>query len=850
MASSIFIFIFILFLLPTLTPSRALFSDYIKPNFTLSSFHFNDNNAGAFLHSLNSTFKAFFTNRSQLSVFHVSSSSTVWSTDNPPLSTPAKLSLTHNGLSISNDSDYVFWSTPKLESSVFALRLFDDGNLVLLDDKNGSLWQSFDNPTDTVVPGQRLAIGKALSAGRYRLTLTGSDALLQWNGLTYWKLSMDIKAYRDSNAGVASMALNNSGFYLFASDGSTVVFQVKLDGPAGFRIARMGLDGKFTISNFIASKWVVEFLRPFDQCQIPLICGRLGLCKPRPPTSVTCSCLRGFRSSNGGYSDNGECKPIETSVSLPSGCDSITNNGSISYLKLDDEIDYFANDFVQPVKRDVSVSVCKDLCSKNCSCMGIFHGSSSGSCCFLQNPLGSIMSRFGKKDRLGYIKTLAVHSPENPDRKGSKFPVYGSVLISSFGFLLIVIVVGILWLRRNRVSKGANPKLNRSKSASSGELEAISIAGLPARFNYDELEAATDNFKTQIGRGGFGIVYKGTLPDETVVAVKKITNLGVQGKREFCTEIAIIGKLHHVNLVRLKGFCAQGRQRFLVYEYMNKGSLDRSLFGNGSVLEWQERFEIALGTARGLAYLHSGCEPKIIHCDVKPENILLHGNSQVKITDFGLSKLLSPEQSALFTTMRGTRGYLAPEWLTSSPISDKADVYSYGMVLLEIVSGRKNCSLQTWSQSAENDHSSGGHGASPSSGIVYFPLLALEMHEQRRYLELADPRVEGRVSAEQVEMLVRIALCCVNEEPALRPSMVNVVGMLEGRVPLDEPRIQKLNFLRSYGRLFTEASKMEAFSKQNEFEMFTKFDTMFNSGTSGSYNSLSYISSQDVSGPR
>ncbi|KAH7534098.1 hypothetical protein FEM48_Zijuj04G0201200 [Ziziphus jujuba var. spinosa] len=575
---------------------------------------------------------AFFTNRSQLSVFHVSSSSTVWSTDNPPLSTPAKLSLTHNGLSISNDSDYVFWSTPKLESSVFALRLFDDGNLVLLDDKNGSLWQSFDNPTDTVVPGQRLAIGKALSAGRYRLTLTGSDALLQWNGLTYWKLSMDIKAYRDSNAGVASMALNNSGFYLFASDGSTVVFQVKLDGPAGFRIARMGLDGKFTISNFIASKWVVEFLGPFDQCQIPLICGRLGLCKPRPPTSVTCSCLRGFRSSNGGYSDNGECKPIETSVSLPSGCDSITNNGSISYLKLDDEIDYFANDFVQPVKRDVSVSVCKDLCSKNCSCMGIFHGSSSGSCYFLQNPLGSIMSRFGKKDRLGYIKTLAVHSPENPDRKGSKFPVYGSVLISSFGFLLIVIVVGILWLRRNRVSKGANPKLNRSKSASSGELEAISIAGLPV--------------------------------------------------------------------------------------------------------------------------------------------------------------------------------------------------------------------------SAENDHSSGGHGASPSSGIVYFPLLALEMHEQRRYLELADPRVEGRVSAEQVEMLVRIALCCVNEEPALRPSMVNVVGMLEGRVPLDEPRIQKLNFLRSYGRLFTEASKMEAFSKQNEFEMFTKFDTMFNSGTSGSYNSLSYISSQDVSGPR
>ena len=368
----------------------------------------------------------------------------------------------------------------------------------------------------------------------------------------------------------------------------------------------------------------------------------------------------------------------------------------------------------------------------------------------------------------------------------------------------------------------------------------ISIPGIPRRFDYEELAAATQNFKTQIGRGGFGTVYKGTLTDQTIVAVKKITSSGVQGKKEFLTEISIIGKIHHVNLVRLTGFCARGRQRFLVLEYMNRGSLDSTLFGNGPVLQWQERVEIALGTARGLAYLHSGCEHRIIHCDVKPENILLHDNLQVKISDFGISKLISREQSTIFTAMRGTRGYLAPEWLTSAAISNKVDVYSYGMVLLEIVSGRNNCSLQTCGHITENNDIEGNGLSSYSSSsefrLYYFPLIALEMHERRRYLELADPRLEGGVASEEVEKLVRIALCCVHQDPALRPTMANVVGMLEGELPLGEPRVESLNFLRAYGQRFTETATMEGPSSHG--------------ATIATYNSLSYISSQQISGPR
>ncbi|KAG6392954.1 hypothetical protein SASPL_147183 [Salvia splendens] len=241
---------------------------------------------------------------------------------------------------------------------------------------------------------------------------------------------------------------------------------------------------------------------------------------------------------------------------------------------------------------------------------------------------------------------------------------------------VIAIAVVVLVCLRRRLSK----KVARSKQDDE-EMDLVSIPGLPVRIDYAELADATENFKNQIGSGGFGTVYKGTLLDGSEVGVKKITCLGSQGRREFLTEIAVIGKIHHVNLVRLRGsaLCAHGPQKLLVYE-------------SGARLRW--------GAARGLAYMHSGCEHKIIHCDVKPENILLHHKSQVKISDFGLSKLLTPEQSSLFTALRGTRGYLAPGWLTSSAITDKSDVYSYGMVLLEIIRGNKNLTTRSNSSAA------------------------------------------------------------------------------------------------------------------------------------------------------
>ncbi|KAL7263281.1 hypothetical protein ACSBR1_001453 [Camellia fascicularis] len=863
------LFVLAIFFLSCSLVSCITSTEFLYPNFTASNLQFVDN-FGNFLISRNGTFKAslFNPNGQQtnfyLCVIHMASNAITWSANrDAPMSNSGKMSLTLDGISITDQDGAFKWSTPPLKASVSALQLTEMGNLLLLDQFNVTLWESFRYPTDTIVIGQNLPLGLLLSSavssgdlstGNYRFAVSASDALLQWQNLTYWKLSMDTKAYTNSNYAVEYMAINQTGLYLFGHNGSVVVIQVNLS-PSEFRLAKLDYSGQFNV--FSGSSLNREFVGPGDKCQIPFICGRLGLCSDDAASNPICSCPPNFHV----IPNSADCVPSDGSYSLSVSCSSTDNNSGsntslVSYSRLGYGIDYFANDFTMPVKSGVNLSVCEDLCSADCSCLGVFFENSSGSCFVLQNELGSVMSTTGSDGhRLGFIKTLVGSSPTNGNNnfngQALRFPIVGLVLLPFTGFFLLV-ALGFFWWRRSRISKTEKVKLSYPTSPSSGDLDSFSIPGLPVRFEYTELKDATDNFNTQIGSGGFGAVYKGTLPDKSLVAVKKITNLGIQGMKDFCSEIAIIGNIHHVNLVKLRGFCAQGRERLLVYEYMNRGSLDRTLFGNGPVLEWQERVEIALGTARGLAYLHSGCQQKIIHCDVKPENILLHDQFQAKISDFGLSKLLGPEQSGLFTTMRGTRGYLAPEWLTSSAISDKTDVYSFGMVLLEIVSGRKNCSIRTQSHSIDDDTSGGGYSSSSSGPpqLVYFPLFALEMHEQGKYLEVADLRLEGRVTSEEVEKLVRVALCCVHEEPALRPNMVSVVGMLECEIPVGQPRLESLNFLRFYGRRFTEASTIEENDGQDDFMLYPRANASVSSKMSGSPTSFSYISSQQVSGPR
>lgn len=879
MGSSLLLFIGTLLLSCFLVHSGSLSFQPLTPNFTASYFKFIDT-SGSFLSSPNGTFKAAITNtKSQersyyFVIVHSESHVVVWSANRDfPVSDSGKLRLSVDGLSLFDDSGDPIWSaklsSTSTSSSVTSLQLLESGNLILVDAFNNSVWESFDFPTDTIVVGQRLPVRKSLvssvkedelAKGDYEFVVVENDAMLQWNEMTYWKLTMETKAYTDTYAPGEYMMITSKGLFLLGANGTEKVIQVVLDElkDPDFRIAKLEENGHFSVKRFSNGNWMSEFDTPDDSCRVAFTCKKLGICD-----EGRCSCPPGFRVSS---EVNGSCAPIDRNLVMPVSCNASLNmnvtrlGNRVSYLRLENGMDYFANDFIEPVTRGVNVSVCQDLCSKNCSCLSIFHDQSSGSCYMIENFLGSILrgsDSSNGRGRLGYVKVISEPSSfdpnDNSSDKRSKFPVIALVLLPSSGVLLIIgMMAGIMLLmRRKRLMQISGKEFGRTDFSSSSEFDNISILGLPVKFDHEEIRVATECFRTQIGTGGFGTVYKGTLSDGTVVAVKKMNALGAHGKREFCTEIAIIGRVHHVNLVSLKGFCAHRGERFLVYEYMNRGSLDRTLFGHGPALDWRTRYEIALGTARGLAYLHGGCDQKIIHCDVKPENILLHDNLQVKISDFGLSKLLNSEQSSWFTTMRGTRGYLAPEWLTSSAITEKSDVYSYGMVLLEIVRGKKNSSFQPPNDTTSQSESSERNRLSLASANqpIYFPLFALEMHEHKKYLELVDSRVLGSVKSEEVEKLVRVALCCLHEEPTLRPTMANVVGMLEGVLPLATPQVQSLNFLRFYGRRFTEPSMIDGDQEDNVFELHQQ-NRNLSSITSSSYNSFSYMSSQQVSGPR
>ncbi|XP_043697901.1 G-type lectin S-receptor-like serine/threonine-protein kinase At2g19130 [Telopea speciosissima] len=305
------------------------------------------------------------------------------------------------------------------------------------------------------------------------------------------------------------------------------------------------------------------------------------------------------------------------------------------------------------------------------------------------------------------------------------------------------------------------------------------VEGYLVPFSYRDLRIATKSFSRKLGKGGFGSVFKGTLSESTIVPVKKLEGLS-QGEKQFRAEVSTIGMIQHVNLVRLRGFCCQGTERLLVYDFMPNGSLDSHLFhkkkdsGDKVLLDWKTRYQIALGTARGLAYLHEKCRECIIHCDIKPENILLDAEFCPKVADFGLAKLLGRDFRRVLTTMRGTIGYLAPEWISGVAITAKADVYSYGMMLFELISGKRNSN-----QSA-------------SEKFRFFPIWAAsKINEDGEILSFLDYRLEGNVDLAELETACKVASWCIQDDEVHRPSMGLVVQILEGIVEVSTPPIPR-----------------------------------------------------------
>ena len=287
----------------------------------------------------------------------------------------------------------------------------------------------------------------------------------------------------------------------------------------------------------------------------------------------------------------------------------------------------------------------------------------------------------------------------------------------------------------------------------------------PTRYSYADIKRITNHFSDKLGEGGYGTVYKGRLSDDIFVAVK-VLNSSMGNGDDFINEVGTIGRIHHVNVVRLVGFCADGFRKALVYEFLSNDSLEKFISSTSSknkTLGWKKLQDIALGIAKGIEYLHQGCDQRILHFDIKPHNILLDHNFNPKISDFGLAKLCSKERSAVsMSAARGTMGYIAPEVLSRhiGKVSHKSDVYSFGMLLLEMVGGRKSIDVAVNNTNQEN-----------SPEWIY---NRLNQGEELRI------RIEEDGDVEIVRKLTIIGLWCIQWYPTDRPSMQTVVQMLEG----------------------------------------------------------------------
>lgn len=395
-----------------------------------------------------------------------------------------------------------------------------------------------------------------------------------------------------------------------------------------------------------------------------------------------------------------------------------------------------------------------------------------------------IVNKFGPESDGGVSCTFGINIlPKSHKSKLS------SLIFGLIGGLVAIVVISCLvglyfWWDRKRKREKIN-ELGTDEFESSRPRRRPNTGSI--WFKIHDLEKATDNFspKNFIGRGGFGVVYKGVLSDGSVVAVKKIIESEFEGTDDFCNEVEIISNLRHRNLVPLKGCCIHGAdedyerrddQRYLVYEYMSNGNLDDHLFPAMSrkpPLTWPQRKSIVLDVAKGLAYLHYGVKPAIFHRDIKATNILLDVNMGARVADFGLAKQSREGQSHLTTRVAGTHGYLAPEYALYGQLTEKSDVYSFGVVVLEIMCGRKALDLSC--------------SDSPRGFLITD--WAWSLIKEGKVLQVLDPSLVGHGASSEtmnpkgiMERFVLVGILCAHVMVALRPTIMDALKMLEGDI--------------------------------------------------------------------
>ncbi|KAJ7014898.1 G-type lectin S-receptor-like serine/threonine-protein kinase [Populus alba x Populus x berolinensis] len=690
------------------------------------------------------------------------------------------LDNTGNFVLVSNNNSTVVWSSNSKKAAQSAMgELLDSGNLVIRDEKDANsgiyLWQSFDYPSDTLLPGMklgwdlRIGLDRRLSAWKSPDDPSSGDftwgTQLQSNPeLVMWKGSK--KYYRSGPwngigiSGGPELRINPVFYFDFVDDGEEVYYTSNFKNKSLITRIVMNQTTYFRQRytwNEINQTWVLYATVPRDYCDTYNLCGAYGNCIMSQ--SPVCQCLEKFTPKS---------PESWNSMDWSKGCvrnkplDCQKGDGFVKYvgLKLPDATNSWVN-------RTMNLKECRSKCLQNCSCMAYTAPNikERSGCAIWFGDLIDIR-QFPVAGQEIYIR---MNASESKAKAASKIKMAVGIALSIFVACGMLLVAYYIFQRMAKLIGGNREENDQIHSGPKEELE------LPL-FQFTTIAKATNGFSlnNKIGEGGFGPVYKGTLEDGQEIAAKTLSRSSGQGLNEFKNEVILITKLQHRNLVKLLGCCIQGEEKILVYEYMPNRSLDSFIFDQtrGKLLDWSKRFSIICGIARGLLYLHQDSRLRIVHRDLKASNVLLDKDMNPKISDFGLARMFGGDQTEGNTTrVVGTYGYMAPEYATDGLFSVKSDVFSFGILMVEIISGKKSRGFY------HPDHSLSLIGHAWRLWKDGKPLGLIE----------AFPGESSNLS-EVIMRCINISLLCVQQHPDDRPSMATVVWMLGGENTLPQPK--------------------------------------------------------------
>ncbi|AEE28712.1 S-locus lectin protein kinase family protein [Arabidopsis thaliana] len=692
-----------------------------------------------------------------------------------PITTPvANLTISRNGsLILLDSSKNVVWSTrrPSISNKCHA-KLLDTGNLVIVDDVSENLlWQSFENPGDTMLPYSSLMYNLATGEKRVlsswkshtdpspgdfvvRLTPQVPAQIVTMRGSSVYKRSGPWA--KTGFTGVPLMDESyTSPFSLSQDVGNGTGLFSYLQRSSELTRVIITSEGYLKTFRYNGTGWVLDFITPANLCDLYGACGPFGLCVTSNPTK--CKCMKGFVP---------KYKEEWKRGNMTSGCmrrTELSCQANLSTKTQGKGVDVFyrlAN--VKPpdlyeYASFVDADQCHQGCLSNCSCSAFAYITGIGCLLWNHELIDTIRYSVG-----GEFLSIRLASSELAGSRRTKI-IVGSISLSIF----VILAFGSYKYWRYRAKQNDSWK---------NGLEPQEISGLTF-FEMNTIRAATNNFNVsnKLGQGGFGPVYKGTLSDKKDIAVKRLSSSSGQGTEEFMNEIKLISKLQHRNLVRLLGCCIDGEEKLLIYEFLVNKSLDTFLFDLTLKLQidWPKRFNIIQGVSRGLLYLHRDSCMRVIHRDLKVSNILLDDKMNPKISDFGLARMFQGTQHQDNTRkVVGTLGYMSPEYAWTGMFSEKSDIYAFGVLLLEIISGKKISSFCC----GEEGKTLLGH--------------AWECWLETGGVDLLDEDISSSCSPVEVEVArcVQIGLLCIQQQAVDRPNIAQVVTMMTSATDLPRPK--------------------------------------------------------------